>query len=153
MTPAAILALLRADPALAVEVARGIRELHVAEPWLLRPDGALRRGWVGVPHADVASVEHSGHPLDQGRPCLWSVSRSGQGCDGWGRAETIEAAQAAAAAALVAAGWVLAPPEPEAERQCLSERAGVRCGRSDGHSGPHMGPGRAWQSDVKPEAP
>jgi len=155
MTPATILALLRADPALAVKVDRGLRRLHIAGPWDEGPAGIWLRRWVGVTRSVAASVAaqafHSPANLDLNRPVVWTVQ--GNRPEGWGRAETIEEAKAAADAALVAAGWVLAPPEPEAERQCLSERAGVRCGRSEGHSGPHMGPGRAWQSDVKPEAP
>ena len=151
MTPSSILALLRADPAPAVEVARGIRGLHIAGPWDRQSDGVWFRRWVGVTRSVAAQAFHSPANLALRQPAVWTVH--GNRPEGWGRAETTEEAKAAADAALVAAGWVLAQPEPEAERQCLSERAGVRCGRSEGHSGPHMGPGRAWQSDVKPEAP
>jgi len=88
MTPAAILALLRADPALAVEVARGIRVLHLAGPWEEDGEGTWRRPWIG------------------GRAYAAEVRRV------WPHVKPFEEAKAAAAAALVAAGWTLMPESP-----------------------------------------
>ena len=137
MTPDSILALLRADPALAVEVARGIRVLHLAGPWEEDGEGTWRRPWIG------------------GRS--YAATLDGGDFGGWGRAKLIEERKAATDAALVAAGWVLAPPE-SGTTTCDSERAGIRCNRPDGHSGPCMGTrlvqqGEAWNHAIKPGAP
>ena len=104
MTAADILAALQADPAMAAQVARGLRGLHLAGPWAPAADEMWRRPWIGVSRAIVAQVHHIPAGLVLGRAWAWICHDR----ESWGLEETEAAAKAAADAALVAAGWTLA---------------------------------------------
>lgn len=94
MTAAEILALLAADPALAVEVAAGLPRLRIAGPW----EGDARM-WAGMGVRIVAEVEPDGEGWG------WTLCvEPGES----GYADTRAKAEGTADAALVAADWRLA---------------------------------------------
>lgn len=101
-TAADILSLLQADPTLAVEVARGIRDLQIAGPWDYPVNAASR--WVvggdGAEHAaETCRADFVGH----GVRWAWRID----GDDEWILASDNDpmTARAEADAALDAKGW------------------------------------------------